>query len=1437
MLSVSLNLNGPQTIVPGATIRVGSSGSAESEMQIVVNPTNPLNVVGFSHRVTTPIIVDVYSSADGGTTWSTNSIDGTNDDGLGAAGNRFDPALTFDANGTLYIVYGHRETNQTRLIGATSTDGGVTFGNFRTIDLEADIPGMPNATPGVDKWYVASGFEPAGGGQAVYVAYVNFGTEGPMGNTADDRILVAGTRDGGANWTAPIIINDPSISGAETGPTYGCPVVGRLGELAVSWHDMGNDTVMLDRDLDGLWAGGANFGTDVTIRTGATVDRAVNLPPAQPQRGINAAPMLEVWKNLGILYMAVVEQYEGNDLDIWVGKSTDWGDTWNFNRIDESFGTEFNPWLQVDQRTGAIGVLYYTTDGDVAAGNDDVRVRLATSYDGGTTWSRTFLSAQTSNEAGGYGGDYLEYIGLDIFDGTVHGLWSSRFPMGGTDLDAFTANAAFVSGTGGNNLFVGESGGADDYYVVRQSPMNSNFLEVFVDGVREFTGLIATIDNIIFNPGAGINTFNIGVLAGIASLTINGTNNVDVINMEALGAGTPLSMVLGGGGDVVNLAPNNPFAISALDAPITIFGQGGGDVLNVGSGGLHAVSGLVTFDAGALGEGNTINLYDGANPFFVDYLIGETSITRDDPFFFGGVNYSGVGAVLLDATQGPNQVTINASSISSAIVNGNGGDDTFVIGNGNNLAGGIGLFTGNGGEGFDTLTLNDSLSTHDLPWAVLGNGTFDPQTIYLGLQAYDLEGYEGATILAGNGNNNFQINGTMAQAVTVHAGGGSDTIELNNVSNFRDFYDQDENPPFSHPMVLDGGGGFNVLINDDANSNGRSYVISPEHMTVYDGAPLGLSFDYDLFGAVNVYGGQYSNDFLVFGTSSDIPAGQQMTILGGPDPDFFEVRPHDDLGNLTINGNLGIGGGGGIDSLVVNDSASSLPINYSFYNQFGPGTTNIGGLGAAGFGAGSNVENITISAGGGDDVFDIQTFQSGSGLAINAGPGNDWLRFGQGNLITEVTNMASFHFNGQDGADTFDLNNFNDTSSYTYNRSSGTTTAARGLGGFYSLNDSNIELLQIWAGPAVDGLYLDAVVPGLMTVFVGGAGADGLAVGYNVDSLENIRGPVVYYAGADGGQLSVWDGFDSTGDTLHLTQNTLGAGAGDSLFGPGGTLTYYDVSSIFSINLGSGADTVYTEPLPGVPLSINAASPTAAPGDTLRLSYAHAMNPVFTPGVVGAGTYSFSDAATVSYTGIETASAYRPGDYDGDGTVAEPDYEVWKSHFGQNVSPGTNGDGNGDGVVDAADYTVWLDYLGTTNGTGAGAANMAVALEGGSVSNRGESLRKKSSDLGGWGMEEVASKSVSLAKRGAFGLSGAMGASSFDEVLSVWTSGRRLRVDDSQAGRLGTWFDLPADPPRRSASAAEIVFDSLGKEGDGGSCFLLPVRPPQLPVSEGATSS
>jgi hypothetical protein len=65
------------------------------------------------------------------------------------------------------------------------------------------------------------------------------------------------------------------------------------------------------------------------------------------------------------------------------------------------------------------------------------------------------------------------------------------------------------------------------------------------------------------------------------------------------------------------------------------------------------------------------------------------------------------------------------------------------------------------------------------------------------------------------------------------------------------------------------------------------------------------------------------------------------------------------------------------------------------------------------------------------------------------------------------------------------------------------------------------------------------------------------------------------------------------------------------------------------------------------------------------------------------------------------------GDYNGNGTVNDDDYAVWRSNFGANVAAFSGADGNGNGIVDAADYSVWRDNFGATF---VGAAALAPAV-------------------------------------------------------------------------------------------------------------------------------
>ncbi|TWU24621.1 sialidase family protein [Bythopirellula polymerisocia] len=1345
MLSVSLALNGPQTIVPGTTINVSNNiNQSQSEMSLVINPTNPLNVVGFSHRLGSPITLDVYSSSDGGLTWSTNEINNT-DDALGSIGNRFDPALQFDANGVLYLAYGYRgqataPLRNTILVVAKSTDGGLNFGNYVQVDSQADIL-TPSTTdtdiPGLDKWYVTTGLDPISGNQAVYLAYVAFVTEGSgMSAGTDAHISIIGSRDGGNNWTPRLVINDDSALGSFDSSSYASPIVDSFGRLAVSWIDTDENSVMFDRDTDGLWSNAQTFSNDITVRTGVDVNRSTELPPSQPTRGVNAAPMLEVWRGANVLYIPVVEKFNGSntDLDIWVGKSIDFGSTWTFTRIDDSTGTEFNPWLQVDQRSGTVNVLYYTTDGDVATGNDDVRPRLAMSNDAGATWTRTFLSTQQSNEslgtvaAGNYGGDYLEYIGLGVRDGTAQGLWASRYPSlnAPNDLDAFTANAAFVSSIGDNRLFIGESAGIDDSFLVQLSPVNPAFLEVFVDGIREFTGLVATLDKIIFNPGAGINTFIIGALTGISSLTINGTNNTDVYDIISLGLNAPLSIVLGGGNDIVTLG-SSPFASQFIQSPVNIFGEAGDDTLFLGSNNADSILANVTFNGGtSVGVlGDRIIFNDTAPNYEIDYDIASTVITRDGFNLPQTVSYAAVEGIVINAGSGSDTVTVGNAIPATVTAYGNDGNDNFIVGGGN-LTSIPGTF--NGGNGNDTITFDDHFDFAPKIWEIgnnqVGFGSVHP------LVPLDTTGFESVAILAGINGDTFGFSGTISQSLYVDGNFGSDTFTIGSNSRAQFFapvtilggvgdesftwQNASNNWYFglfgtiTYPISLDGGAGFNSLsINESTRTTAASYQLYADRFYANDPAafPLGADFNYDNMGAIGITLNNLANNVAVYGVSSDIAVGQQVTLLLNGGNDGVSMYPRDSGGNLTINGNFGIGGGSGTDTFTIQNAASTLPIAYKFQNLFGSGTTNISGLGTGGFGAGNDFESIVINAGLGDDTFEIEKYLGSIPLTINAGDGNDTFE------ITPVSKNLSanlsagnniFAYNGGLGFDTLRIYNDNNNlrNSYIVNGTSLNISSFFDSPTFaFFLQHSDVDQTYVTGGPKSDVFGVYSTLADTFYSFEGGPGAvnDSFGLGYplGAQSITSVIRGGVRFDGSGGGSddVTIYDTADTTGRTFHIANNSLGQAPGDDLFGQGGYLEFVGITGAMSINLGAGSDTVYARPNAQSPITIRGANPTTAPGDKLNLDLSTAANYVVN-GTPLSGNVTSDNLMTLTYTGFETGPILASAEFDGDGIIDGRDFLVWQRGFGIPNAQKADGDANNDMFVDGADLGVWQAQFG-----------------------------------------------------------------------------------------------------------------------------------------------
>jgi len=425
----------PSPAPTGTDVLAGEQ--ALSEVSIDVNPTNEDNLVIIGHAADLATI-STFFSTDGGRTWTFVSIGNAND-GLTSVF-RFDPSVAFDENGNVYVAYGVRTDpgtgNQRTVVVAKSTNGGQSYSQFRQIATNADV----GSTPGNDKWMLATGPSPTNSAQQnVYIAWTQNISE--SGST-DQRIVVSASTDGGATFSTPVIINDASISGTDSGNLTADPAVGPNGELYVAWHDISNDRILFDVSTDG----GTTWGTDVQITT-SSADFKSSIP-AQPDRGISVGPTIDTDRSGGMfdgrIYLTYVDTGSGGlpNTDIFVRSSDDDGANWSAAvRVNDDSGTnsQFLPWLDVDQESGMVTVNWYDARNDT--NNKQVELFASASGDGGVTF---VTNLQVSDNPSDMSVDntardtnnFLEYIGIATLNCTAVPVWADNSENGG-DLDYY----------------------------------------------------------------------------------------------------------------------------------------------------------------------------------------------------------------------------------------------------------------------------------------------------------------------------------------------------------------------------------------------------------------------------------------------------------------------------------------------------------------------------------------------------------------------------------------------------------------------------------------------------------------------------------------------------------------------------------------------------------------------------------------------------------------------------------------------------------------------------------------------------------------------------------------------------------------------------------------------------------------------------------------
>jgi hypothetical protein len=623
-VAVDLTFGGSQTVLGSPNVRASvDAATDQSEMSVSVNPTNPLNLVAFAHRIGASATMGTYYSLDGGATWTQKIIDNSVDGINGTF--RFDPTLAFGEDGRLYIAYGVDPSGGARrLVVGRSLDGGATYQGFSTVATNSSL----------DKWILNTGRDPVNATQQnVYIAYrVTAG--------AVISVRLAASFDGGLTWPTDTLVPDNAQAGSDFS-SFGMPAVGPNGELYVVWDDYdlqpANSQIKMATSLNA----GTTFSADSLISlTPITRGNANGFPSnaryhisAQPDRGILAVPTIAADRSNGAfrgrLYAAYTTRGTGggtDNTDVVVRRSTDNGATWSAPVTVHSTtntASQFLPWLDVDRTSGAVAVAYYDTRNSV--NNQLAEVWAAASVDGGVTFSESKLATAQSNQSQSnpqrYAGNYLEYIGLSAHDGTLHAVWADNRDAA-ADLEVYTARAALDSATNGNVLTVTADPSIDNLIVVR--PFGATHLEIFVNGVKEFAGIRTTIDALVINGGNGIDDVLVEDLPAHISLTVNTGANADEIELDNSGtAARPVTVSAGAGDDVLKVNVAGGGASVAVVNSTDEFGA-----IEIGAdGALNTVPGtatlLVTRSLSVANNG-LLDLFD--NDLVLDYAPGPSPL-------------------------------------------------------------------------------------------------------------------------------------------------------------------------------------------------------------------------------------------------------------------------------------------------------------------------------------------------------------------------------------------------------------------------------------------------------------------------------------------------------------------------------------------------------------------------------------------------------------------------------------------------------------------------------------------------------------------------------------------------------------------------------------------------------------------------------------------
>jgi hypothetical protein len=385
-------------------IKVNTKSNSPNEVCIYINPDIPSNIIAGSN------IDNYYYSFDRGLTWTEGTLV-SSDYGIWG-----DPCLIFDRHGNAYYFHLSRPSYTKwldRIVCQSSIDGGVTWSNPGSYTGK-NPPKMQDKSWACADWNRKN---------YVYAAWTQFDVYRSKDPKDHSNIMFSRSTDAGLTWNDAIQINSIPGDCLDSSNTVEgvVPCTGPNGQLYISWsgpagivfnvsHDAG--LTWLDHEIPvAMQYGGWEYDIEGLYRCNGMPVTACDISKS-PYRGT--------------IYINFSDRRNGeDDVDIFLVKSTDGGNTWSgAKRVnDDPVGNkrqQFMSWMAVDPITGAVNIIFYDRRDHPDLNTD---VYLARSTDGGETFDNMKISEEPFiPDKRVFFGDY---IGVSSYNDYVACIWQN----------------------------------------------------------------------------------------------------------------------------------------------------------------------------------------------------------------------------------------------------------------------------------------------------------------------------------------------------------------------------------------------------------------------------------------------------------------------------------------------------------------------------------------------------------------------------------------------------------------------------------------------------------------------------------------------------------------------------------------------------------------------------------------------------------------------------------------------------------------------------------------------------------------------------------------------------------------------------------------------------------------------------------------------------